>query len=179
VTIRVFPVAIAVCILLTRLALAHDGPPYPILSDVVSGAYRVSLWTDPDATDDGSAGGQFWVRIAPAGNHPLPGSTRARVAVQPLDRPGPRREAATAPVRGDITNQFVALPLDQEGPFAVHVTIDGPLGAAVVDARVEATYDLRPPAYLIAVYLMPFVAVGALWVRFLLRRRETELRTTK
>jgi hypothetical protein len=61
--------------------------------------------------------------------------------------------------------------MDHEGRFAVTVTIAGPLGAATVDAEVDATYDLRPPRYLLVVYLMPFVLVGLLWGRLLLRRR--------
>ena len=36
-------------------AAAHDGPPYPIVSERLAGPYEVSIWTDPDATDDGSA----------------------------------------------------------------------------------------------------------------------------
>ena len=42
---------------------AHDGPPYPIVSNQVLGMYRISVWTDPDTTEDGTAGGQFWVMI--------------------------------------------------------------------------------------------------------------------
>jgi hypothetical protein len=61
--------------------------------------------------------------------------------------------------------------LDHEGPFAVHVTVDGPLGHAAVDSRVDATYDLRPPPYMLVWYLGPFVLAGVLWTRLLLRRR--------
>jgi hypothetical protein len=61
--------------------------------------------------------------------------------------------------------------LDHEGPFAVHVDVEGPLGRAGVDARVDATYDLRPAPYMLAWYLGPFVIVGILWTRLLLRRR--------
>jgi hypothetical protein len=61
--------------------------------------------------------------------------------------------------------------MDHEGRFHVRVTIDGPLGRAEVEADVDATYDLRPPPAMIAVYLLPFVAVGFLWVKLLLRRR--------
>ena len=51
---------------------AHDGPPYPIVSDRVSGPYVVSIWTDPDSTDDGTPvgppgvgpGPPLWVHAA-------------------------------------------------------------------------------------------------------------------
>ena len=58
--------AIVVAFMLTAFAVrvgAHSGPPYPILSDQVAGAYLISVWTDPDTTDDGSPGGQFWIRF--------------------------------------------------------------------------------------------------------------------
>ena len=37
---------------------AHSGPPFPIVSNQIAGPYDVSVWTDPDATADGSAAGQ-------------------------------------------------------------------------------------------------------------------------
>ena len=48
------------------------------------------------------------------------------------------------------------------------------LGWAVVDSNVDATYDLRPAPWLLALYLFPFVAVGALWGKVLLRRRRAK-----
>lgn len=151
---------------------AHSGPPFPIVSDQRAGPYVVSVWTDPDTTDDGSPGGQFWVRIqGSVGAANLPDGTRATVAIKPLDRTGPERTAAASPVNDDITNQFAALVMDHEGRFAVHVVISGTLGAAALDATVEATYDLRPPPALLVLYLAPFVLVGLLWGRLLLRRR--------
>jgi len=151
--------------------LAHDGPPFPIVSDRVLGAYLVSVWTDPDTTDDGSPAGQFWVTLSRRGGGAVPDATRATVAIRPLDRAGSERRAAATPVRGDVSNQFAGLVMDHEGRFAVAVTIAGPLGDAMVDAEVDATYDLRPPPYLLIVYLMPFVLVGLLWGRLLLRRK--------
>lgn len=151
---------------------AHNGPPFPIVSDRPAGPYVVSIWTDPDTTDDGSAGGQFWVRVHPAGQEVrLPPDTRALLTIAPVRRDGPARSASAAPVRGDMTNQFAAVVMDHEGPFTVRVDIDGPLGAGTVTATVDATYDLRPPRSLFFLYLLPFVLVGLLWGRLLIRRR--------
>ena len=61
--------------------------------------------------------------------------------------------------------------MDHEGRFRVRVTIDGPLGSGRVDADVDATYDLRPPPALVAVYLIPFALVAFLWIKLLLKRR--------
>ena len=151
---------------------AHSGPPFPILSDRIVGAYRISIWTDPDTTDDGKPAGQFWVVLDAAdGRSAIPEATRASVTIRPLDREGPARAGRAEPVDGSVARQFVALLMDHEGRFGVQVAVDGPLGRAVVESQADATYDLRPAPGLIAVYLLPFVLVGGLWVKVLLRRR--------
>jgi hypothetical protein len=165
---------IALALTLTALAArasGHNGPPFPIVSDRAAGPYLISIWTDPDTTDDGSAGGQFWVRIHLASGGEVPSGTRATVSIAAVDRPESLQSGSASPVRGDVTNQFAALVMDHEGPFGVLVRIDGPLGRAVVDASVDATYDLRPPRLLLLIYLVPFVLVGLLWGRLLVRRR--------
>ena len=149
----------------------HSGPPYPILSDQVAGPYLISVWTDPDTTDDGSPGGQFWIRIHLADGGEVPPTTHATVSIGAVDRLESARTAPASPVRGDITNQFAALEMDHEGTFGVLVRVEGPRGRATVDSSVEATYDLRPQRWLFLLYLAPFVLVGLLWGRLLIRRR--------
>ena len=157
---------------------AHSGPPYPLVSNHISGPYSISLWTDPDTTDDGTPGGQFWVTLETLGHlKTLPAGTIASVSIRPLDRSGDLREGQATPVAGDASRQFVALVLDHEGRFAVQVTVDGPGGRGQVEGEVSATYDLRPPPGLIVLYLLPFVAIGVLWVRVLQRRRRAGRRT--
>jgi len=159
------------CATVSATVSAHEGPPYPIVSDRVAGPYRISIWTDPDTTDDGSPRGQFWVRLDATQSGSLSPRTRATVAIQALDRPGPERRAVATPVRDDITNQFAALWMDHEGRFAVRVSVDGPAGGATLDSQVNATYDLRPPAYLFILYILPFVLTGLLWGRLIVKRR--------
>lgn len=150
---------------------AHDGPPYPIVSNHIAGAYDVSVWSDPDSTSDGSAGGKFWIILATRDSTTIPSTTHVRVEVQPVDRPGEVRHGRAEPVEGAAARQFAALVLDHEGQYRVRVGIDGPLGLAELEAFVEATDDLRPAPYLLAVYAFPFLALGVLWARVLLRRR--------
>ena len=164
-------VAIA-CLVAIPEVRAHDGPPFPIVSNRVAGSYEVSIWTDPDATDDGSAAGQFWVVLQPArDDSDLPPDTRVNVSIWPLDRNGPVQRATASPVAQSVARQFVALVMDHEGRFGVRAVIDGALGPADVEAEVAATYDLRPPPILLVLYTVPFVLVGFLWVKLLLRRR--------
>jgi hypothetical protein len=151
---------------------AHDGPPFPLVSDRRAGAYVVSIWADPDATDDGSAGGQFWVQLQLAGTDAMvPAVTRATLGVRPMERTAPMVSAEAEPVRGDVTNQFAAVVMDHEGRFAVEVSIDGPAGPATIRAEVDATYDMRPPPFMLALYALPFVLAGLLWMRLLIKRR--------
>jgi hypothetical protein len=159
-------------LLVSRTALAHDGPPYPIVSNQVLGAYRVSVWTDPDTTDDGSAGGQFWVMIAVArAGDRVFSDVRADVTIRPLDRAGASLTARAAPVSGEASRQFVAVRMDHEGRFAVRVDVESAAGRVSVDSEVQATYDLRPSRLMLVVYLLPFVLTAFLWTTLLVRRR--------
>jgi hypothetical protein len=182
---RIGPLIVWVLVIASP-AFAHSGPPFPIVLTETRGPYSISIWTDPDSSDNGIAAGQFWIIIEPPTTRAsIPEGTRATVTVRPLDSTppaGPRASepamhATTEPVRGDVTNQFAMVTLDHEGPFAVHVDVDGPLGRAVVDSRIDATYDLRPAPYMIAWYLVPFVLAGVLWTRLLLRRRSAQRST--
>ena len=163
---------------LSVVVRGHSGPPFPIVSNRLVGAYDISVWADPDATDDGSAAGQFWVMLRPAaGSGSLPAGTHADVSITALDRRAPVVTGQAHPVNNEVSRQFAALVMDHEGRFGVGVTVDGPLGHAEVEASVDATYDLRPSPIMMAVYLMPFVLVGFLWVKLLIRRRRTQIRT--
>ena len=137
------------------------------------GPYDISIWADPDATDDGSAAGQFWVMLRPAvGDGSVPAGTHADVSINALDRSAPWVTGRAQPINHEISRQFAALVMDHEGPFRVAVTVDGPLGHAEVEASADATYDLRPAPIMMVVYLMPFVLIGVLWVKLLVRRRK-------
>jgi hypothetical protein len=177
---RAFVTTLALLAASTTLR-AHSGPPFPIVNDAVRGRYTISIWTDPDTTDDGSAGGQFWVVLWTTPNESrIPADTRVTVSARPAGtrdeygRESPRAaiSAAAAPVGGDFGNQFAALVMSREGRYDIRVDVDGPLGRAVIDSSVDATYDLRPPPYMLAWYLTPFLLVGFLWTRLLLRRRK-------
>lgn len=154
-------------------AFAHEGPPFPIVSDRAAGPYVVSIWTDPDTTDDGTPGGQFWVVLHGADGARVPADTRATVSIAPSGGDGPAQAGRAEPVDGDLSRQFIALLMDHEGPYDVQVAVDGPLGPVTIEADVEATYDARPAPALLILYAAPFVLIGALWIKVLLRRRGT------
>jgi hypothetical protein len=182
-TMRRAGLIVLAMVIVTSPAFAHSGPPFQIVARETHGPYTISLWTDPDATDNGVAAGQFWIVIEPSNKRTaIPPQTTATLSVRGSDATapaGPRAaesalRASASPVRGDVTNQFALVTLDHEGPFAVHVEVDGPLGRASTDSRVDATYDLRPAPYMLVWYLGPFVLAGLLWTRLLLKRRAAQ-----
>jgi hypothetical protein len=159
---------------------AHSGPPFPIVSTQIVGQYSVSVWTDPDSTDDGTAGGRFWVTVHPAdGTSALPPETAVTLQLESADRAGGQSSVTADAIENDPTRRFAAVALDHEGRYRVRVTIAGPLGTASVESDVDATYDLRPPPALLVVYVLPFVLVSALWLRLLSKRRGHSTGTLK
>lgn len=146
---------------------AHSGPPFPIVETRVAGPYELSVWTDPDTTDDGSPGGQFWITLRAASGAAVPSDTRVSVTITPTDRPGAALDAIAAPIENEPTRRFAALVMDHEGRFHVRVSVNGALGEASVEGDVDATYDLRPSFITIGFVLIPFVMVGFLWLKAL------------
>jgi len=149
--------------------LAHSGPPFPVVSDQRSGPYVVSVWTDPDTTDDGTAGGRFWVVVA-RDAAALPAGTHVTISATPGGTGGARTSVDVHHVNADGRTFPGAVVLDHEGPYRIDVHIAGPSGNADVAANVDATYDLRPSPLTAALYVVPFVLVGLLWIRMLLKR---------
>jgi hypothetical protein len=150
---------------------AHDGPPFPIVSNQTAGPYVLSVWTDPDSTDDGTAGGRFWITIGAPGGGAIPVGTVANVTIAPVDRSNALLTARAEPVGGAVTNQLASLVMDHEGRFSVRAVVSGPLGHGEVTSEVDATYDLRPSRILLVVYALPFVLVAFLWIKLMMKRR--------
>jgi hypothetical protein len=149
------------------IAQGHSGPPYPILTDRVVGGYEVSVWSDPDATDDRTPDGKFWVIVhSTAGTEP-DGRTRVTVAARPLDRRGAEQRAEATPQPGTPSRYFSSLILDHEGRWQVEVVLEGPLGSGATSTEVDATYDLRPSLVTLPFLVLPFVLIGFLWQKAL------------
>jgi len=153
---------------------AHSGPPFPILEDRIAGPYKVSIWADPDATDDQSAAGKFWITLQPAARGgQVPATTEAQLSIAPVDRSGAERAGRAQPMNGDVQRQYLAVLMDHEGRYGVRVMIDGPLGAAEVRTETDATYDLRPRPILTLLFIAPFLLVGFVWGKLLITRKMT------
>ncbi len=164
---------VALVLGMARAAEAHSGPPYPIISNQAIGNYSVSVWTDPDTTDDGTKAGKFWVTMyRKGGEEVVPAGTTSELTLKPTDRQGAELTEQSSLLQ-DASHQYAVLLLDHEGPYHVHVAIAGPLGPVTLESDVQATYDLRPARWLLALYVLPFALAGFLWVKLLLRRRKS------
>ncbi len=145
---------------------AHDGPPYAVVVDKSLGPASASVWADPDVGT-----GTFFVILEPPEGGALPEDVKVEVAVQPVG--GRLAEATHAAVRDAASSQVqykAEVPFDAEGPWHVRVLLQSSAGGGEVAADVEVT----PPGlgrWDLLIYLMPFVAVGALWLRAIVARR--------
>jgi hypothetical protein len=148
-------------------ASAHDGPPYPILVDKSLGPSVASVWADPDVGT-----GTFFIILEPVRGGALPEEIRVEIAVRPADghaaeavHPAARDEGA----RGRV--QYKAeVPFGAEGLWHVRVILQSPQGGGEIATDVEVT----PPGlgrWDLLAYLLPFVAVGVLWLRAVVGRR--------
>jgi len=150
-------------------ARAHQGPPFPILQDQRVGPYVASVWTDPDI----GVGTFFVVLEPPDGATALPPATRVRIGVQPVSKRLPEvlYDAKPQPVHYG-QRHFAEVRFDRGEMWHVRVLIEGPQGGGQLASDVEATPNgtLGPLGSL--VYLFPFLAVGFLWLKAALRRRE-------
>jgi hypothetical protein len=146
---------------------AHEGPPFAILVDRPLGPYVVSVWSDPDIGT-----GTFFVVLEPKKGAPFTKPASVRVGVQPVT--GRLAEAVydAEPERVRYGARHSAkVPLDRGEMWQVRILVAGPAGGGVLTTAVEAT----PPGGLgwieLVIYLLPFLAVGFLWGKAVLRRR--------
>lgn len=150
-----------------RPAAAHAGPPFPIVEDRRAGPYLVSVWSDPDI----GTGTFFVLLAAPAGGRLAP-PRAVRIGVQPVSGRLPEavHEAVAQKVRTGA-RFYAEVPFDRGGRWRVRVAVASSEGAGEVLAEVEPTPDGTLGPFSLALYAIPFLAVGFLWLKAALRRR--------
>jgi hypothetical protein len=157
---------LATWLAIPHVALAHVGAPYPVLLEQPVGPYVASALADPDVGT-----GTFYVLVDLPGGQPIPPGTSVTVWVEPEDG----HQAATGhPAQREETRygeRFVArVPFDAEGPWQVRLVIEGPAGAGETSFVVRVTPSGVGWLATVAC-LIPFLVLGALWLRGALRQR--------
>lgn len=132
------------------------------------GPYSVSVWTDPDIGT-----GTFFVVLEPLEGDDLAEVTSVHVAVAPVSGRLEEMSYAAEPQRVRYgARYFAEVQFDRGEYWNVRVTIDGVEGGGTLHAEVEATPDGGLGPIELLIYLLPFLAVGGLWLKAMLRRRE-------
>ncbi len=152
---------------------SHEGPPFPIIEGASVGPYVVAVWTDPDIGT-----GTFFVVMQPAEGQDFIEPSLVEVAVQPVSGRLPWASYPAEPKRSRSgVSYFTEVAFDQGEFWHVRIRIEGPQGGGVLESEVEATPDGTIGPIGLLVYVLPFLAVGFLWLKAFLRRREYEQQT--
>lgn len=155
------------------VAVAHEGPPFPIIVDHEVGPYLVSVWTDPDIGI-----GTFFVVFEP--NPEVQNISKeirsVEVGVEPVSG---RLEEVLYPAETQRTRKgaryFAEVEFDQGEMWKVRVVIEGDDWSEELNSEVEATPDGSIGPIVILIYAFPFLLVGILWIRaIMVRRQDTE-----
>jgi hypothetical protein len=157
---------IGLLLLSTPRASAHEGPPYPIIVDKAAGPCVVSVWADPDVGT-----GTFFIILEPGEGGTLPDEMDVEVRVRPLS--GRLEEAGYRAEREGVRSrvQYKAeVPFDREEPWRVRVLLRTSLGSGEAAVDVEVTPE-GMGRWDLLIYLFPFIAVGLLWLRAVVRGR--------
>lgn len=170
---RLERIALAVTLVLSLCAqpvLAHNGPPFPIISDQTVGPVVLSLWTHPDVGT-----GTFFVLINPQPGKELPKDLKFSIGIAPVSGrlaevvyPMWTEKNRTQP---EFKNE---VQFDQDEMWKVRLILTSADGNAEATAQVEAT----PPGYGrwdLLLFALPFLAVGFLWFKMMTKRRRSRV----
>ena len=157
----------------STFALAHIGPPYPIMENRKVGPLTIAVWSNPDVGN-----GSFFVIIDPPQGSAVPTDMKVQVAVQPVS--GRLPEKAYGAWREKLLDRVefkTVVPFDKEETWRIRVLISSSQASGEADTDVEVT-----PALLgrwdLLLFLLPFLGVGFLWFKAvrtkLKRRRRTQ-----
>jgi hypothetical protein len=147
-------------------SVAHNGPPFPIITDQRVGPYTISLWTHPDLGT-----GTFFVMVDPVPGGTVPKDLKVQIGVQPAS--GRLAEVVYSAwlqnLRGQVEYKAEA-QFDQQENWKVRLILASSAGGGEAYSQVVPTpagfgrWDLL-------LYLLPFLAVGFLWFTAMAKRR--------
>lgn len=164
---------VAGLLLWPRVTSAHVGAPYPVLVDHPVGPYVVSVLTDPDVGI-----GTFILQGTLGPEQPLPADIRVIFSAWPEDGHSDEVAGRAELELMSTGERLVArVPFDSEGPWFVRLTMEGEAGEGEVVFSVQVTPPY-PSFFTTLACLLPFVALGGLWLFGALRRRPSATLST-
>jgi hypothetical protein len=160
--------AVILLLIPLEIARAHEGPPFPIVNDRQIGNMLVSVWTDPDIGT-----GTFFVVLEPLKGHMLPDGITIDIGVTPVS--GRLEEVLYRAEPQEVRHgarHFTEVQFDQGERWNVRVLIKSADGSGIITSEVEATPDGTIGPMGMILYLLPFLAVGFLWLKAVMRKRQ-------
>ena len=158
--------SIALLLLSVTPAKAHNGPPFPIITDQHVGPCIVSLWIHPDIGTS-----PIFILVDPAPGTTIPKDLKMQVGVQPVSNRLAEVIYLTtiADERGQLEYK-TNVEFDQQEFWKVRLILASSAGGGEFTAQVEATpygygrWDLL-------LFALPFVAVAFLFLKGVAKRR--------
>ena len=158
--------ALGVLLLSSSSALAHNGPPFPIIEEKPVGPFVISLWTHPDV----GVPSLFFVIVAPRPGGSIPPDLKIRIGLQPEDGRLPEvlYDTSRDPVKDHVQFDNTQVAFDRDEFWKVRLLIESSLGNGEALSRVEAT-PVGLGKWDLLFYLSPFLLLGGLWFRGIAR----------
>ena len=147
-------------------AMAHNGPPFPIIENRRVGPCVISLWTHPDVGT-----GAFFVFVEPIPGSTVPKDLQVQIGVQPESGRLPEVVYTANQDHSGGQLQYKALvDFDRDEFWRVRLVLQSSQGRGEEFSRVEAT-PVGFGKWDLLFFLLPFLAVAFLWLRGMSRQR--------
>ncbi len=152
-------------------AWAHVGPPYLILENQKVGNLTVSVWSNPDVGT-----GSFFVVLDPPPGASVPSDMKVQIVVQPVTKrlPEARYDAWREKLHNRVEFKAV-VPFDKEETWHVRIL----LASTQVTGEIGTDVPITPTLlgnWSLLLFLLPFLGIGAVWLRALSVRRKRRAR---
>jgi hypothetical protein len=148
-------------------AHAHNGPPFPIITEQRVGPCIVSLWIHPDIGTS-----PIFILVDPAPGNSIPKDLALRVGIQPVSGRLPEvvYQTALADQRGQLEYK-TDVEFDRQEFWNVRLILTSSAGGGESLAKVEAT-PIGYGRWDLLLFALPFAAVGFLWFKVATKRRQ-------
>ena len=147
-------------------AMAHNGPPFPIIENRRVGPCVISLWTHPDVGT-----GTFFVFVEPIPGGTVPIDLKVQVGVQPESGRLPEAVyTATVDDSGSHLQYKAVVEFDRDEFWRVRLVMESSQGRGEEFSRVEAT-PVGFGKWDLLFFLLPFLLIAFLWLRGMSRQR--------
>jgi hypothetical protein len=152
-------------------ARAHNGPPFPIITDQRIGPCIVSLWIHPDVGVS-----PIFVLVDPAPGGAIPNDLKIAIGIQPVSARLPEvlYPATIADQRGQLEYK-TDVQFDRQEFWKVRLILASSAGGGESLANVEAT-PIGYGRWDLLLFALPFLAVGFLWFKLIAKRRQQKAR---